>query len=25
MTEKLVVMSTGIVSCVLLMHRKGIT
>jgi len=25
MTEKLVVLSTGIVSCVLLMNRKGIT
>jgi hypothetical protein len=25
MTDKLVVLSTGIVSCVLLMNRKGIT
>ena len=25
MTDRLVVLSTGIVSCVLLMHRKGIT
>lgn len=25
MTDRLVILSTGIVSCVLLMHRKGIT